>query len=155
MHGALNVGKKKLIAQFVCKCRDELLSLVSPWLNKFYQITTKSGTETLHPLYTHLNTTLIIAQHRSGRYRFFFLGRHAAQVGPSGRTDALKQVFPHCLGRSVFSGAPFRKKNSNVQDHISNTYYYMNRVSKEERCTYWVKYLNFSCFSVIIHREPV
>jgi hypothetical protein len=23
MHGVLNVGKKKLITQFVCKCRDE------------------------------------------------------------------------------------------------------------------------------------
>jgi hypothetical protein len=39
-----------------------LLSLVSPWLDKFYQITTKSATETLHPLYTHLNTPLASLQ---------------------------------------------------------------------------------------------
>jgi hypothetical protein len=34
-----------------------LLSLVSPWLDKFYQITTKSATGILHQLLHHLNTT--------------------------------------------------------------------------------------------------
>jgi hypothetical protein len=35
-----------------------LLSLVSPWLDNFYQITTKSATGNLHTLYNHLNTPL-------------------------------------------------------------------------------------------------
>jgi hypothetical protein len=37
-----------------------LLSLVSPWLDKFYQITTKSATKTLHQLLHHLNTTILL-----------------------------------------------------------------------------------------------
>jgi hypothetical protein len=36
-----------------------LLSLVSPWLDKFYQITTKNATWTLHTLYNHLNTPIV------------------------------------------------------------------------------------------------
>jgi hypothetical protein len=34
-----------------------LLSLVCPWLDKFYQITKKNTTKTLHQLLHHLNTT--------------------------------------------------------------------------------------------------
>jgi hypothetical protein len=48
MHETLNVGKK-IINCIVCvKFETNLLSLINPWWDKFYQITTKSATVTFH-----------------------------------------------------------------------------------------------------------
>jgi hypothetical protein len=51
MHETLNVGKKiNQLHSLSVNVETNLLSLVSPWLDKFYQITTKDATVTFHPL---------------------------------------------------------------------------------------------------------
>jgi hypothetical protein len=58
MHGVLNIGKKNnQLHSLSVNVETNLLSLVSLWLDKFYQITTKSATEILPQLLHHLNTT--------------------------------------------------------------------------------------------------